>query len=201
MTASSGPLPSQGGTRAGSSNHSTHEAAAGDEEHAIRHANNHLAVPATSSSPNSPDQDDAELRARRKTLLAQGADFFRRAIGDAANGSTAVQKAPQEVHLETLVTAYAESDVSKSIRHEIDGIKATNNIESADQTRDVAEESNMLRGRRRASWLTQFRILSGRAFKNLYRNPLLLTAHYAAAISIARELIVRRQSRTLIRAL
>lgn len=29
-------------------------------------------------------------------------------------------------------------------------------------------------GRRAASWLSQFNILSGRSFKNLYRNPLLL---------------------------
>ncbi|CAG7855102.1 ABC transporter G family member ARB_01379 {ECO:0000305} Short=ABC transporter ARB_01379 {ECO:0000305}; Flags: Precursor [Serendipita indica DSM 11827] len=186
MTASSEVLGSESATRPASSNHSTHEVPTGDQEHAIRHSDNHLVVPGSTSSPSSADQDDVELRARRKTLLAQSADFFKRAFGETANGSsTAAQKAPQEVHLETLVKAYAESDVSKGVRQEIDALKTSNTVDSADQTRDVAEESNMLRGRRRASWLTQFRILSGRAFKNLYRNPLLLTAHYAAAIAIA----------------
>ncbi|KAF7423980.1 hypothetical protein PC9H_009280 [Pleurotus ostreatus] len=50
---------------------------------------------------------------------------------------------------------------------------------------DVALETSLLRGRKRASWLTQFRILSGRAFKNLYRDPALLTAHYLSSIALA----------------
>ncbi|KAI6148278.1 hypothetical protein EDD17DRAFT_1889696 [Pisolithus thermaeus] len=53
------------------------------------------------------------------------------------------------------------------------------------EMRDVAAETNMLRGRQRASWGTQFRILSGRAFKNLYRDPALLTAHYASSVALA----------------
>ena len=46
------------------------------------------------------------------------------------------------------------------------------------EMRDIAAETGMLRGPRRAGWGTQFRIMSGRAFKNLYRDPALLTAHY-----------------------
>ncbi|KAG6332064.1 hypothetical protein ID866_7027 [Astraeus odoratus] len=53
------------------------------------------------------------------------------------------------------------------------------------EMRDVAAETNMLRGRQRASWGTQFRILSGRAFKNLYRDPALLTAHYTSSVAVA----------------
>ena len=52
---------------------------------------------------------------------------------------------------------------------------------------DVAVESGITRGRKRASWGTQFRILSGRAFKNLYRDPALLAAHYISAVVVARE--------------
>lgn len=55
------------------------------------------------------------------------------------------------------------------------------------EMRDVAGETGMLRGRRSASWGTQFRILSGRAFKNLYRDPALLTAHYLGSIGLACE--------------
>jgi len=46
-------------------------------------------------------------------------------------------------------------------------------------------ETTLLRGRKRASYGTQFRILSGRAFKNLYRDPALLMAHYLSAIALA----------------
>ena len=55
------------------------------------------------------------------------------------------------------------------------------------EMRDVVGETGMLRGRRGASWATQFRILSGRAFKNLYRDPALLAAHYLGSIALACE--------------
>ena len=55
------------------------------------------------------------------------------------------------------------------------------------EMRDVAAETGMLRGPQRAGWGTQFRILSGRAFKNLYRDPALLTAHYTSSVALARE--------------
>jgi len=51
----------------------------------------------------------------------------------------------------------------------------------------VTVESELLRGRKRATWGTQFRILSGRAFKNMYRDPALLTFQYSASIAAARE--------------
>lgn len=53
------------------------------------------------------------------------------------------------------------------------------------EMRDVVGETGLLKGRRSASWATQFRILSGRAFKNLYRDPALLTAHYLGSIALA----------------
>ena len=55
------------------------------------------------------------------------------------------------------------------------------------ELRDVAVESTLLKGRKRASWMTQFKILSGRAFKNLYRDPALLAAHYLSSIALACE--------------
>ena len=55
------------------------------------------------------------------------------------------------------------------------------------EMRDVIGETGLLRGRRSASWATQFRILSGRAFKNLYRDPALLAAHYFGSIALACE--------------
>ncbi|KAG6914345.1 hypothetical protein DXG01_000909, partial [Tephrocybe rancida] len=49
---------------------------------------------------------------------------------------------------------------------------------------DVVLETSLL-GRKRASYGTQFKILSGRVFKNLYRDPALLTAHYLSSIVLA----------------
>lgn len=51
----------------------------------------------------------------------------------------------------------------------------------------MAIETALLRGRKRASYATQFRILSGRAFKNLYRDPALLAAHYLSSVGLACE--------------
>ncbi|KAL0953121.1 hypothetical protein HGRIS_004390 [Hohenbuehelia grisea] len=61
----------------------------------------------------------------------------------------------------------------------------TNGNSVSTELPDVAVETSLLRGRKRASWATQFRILSGRAFKNLYRDPALLAAHYLSAIGLA----------------
>ena len=37
----------------------------------------------------------------------------------------------------------------------------------------------------RPGWIAQFRILADRTFKNLYRNPMLMFAHYTIAVVLA----------------
>lgn len=37
----------------------------------------------------------------------------------------------------------------------------------------------------RPGWFMQFRILADRTFKNLYRNPMLMFAHYTIAVVLA----------------
>jgi hypothetical protein len=92
--------------------------------------------------------------------------------------------------LAALVQAYIESDVAATIRRETADISnAQQSGEGMSALPDVAVESLLLRGRKRASWGTQFRILSGRAFKNLYRDPALLTAHYLSSIALACECV------------
>ena len=99
---------------------------------------------------------------------------------------------PLTPELATLVETYAKSDISERIKNEIEEVRASahtganGNGTEAGETRDVAVESSLLRGRKRASWGTQFRILSGRAFKNLYRDPALLAAHYISSVALAR---------------
>ncbi|QRV74844.1 ATP-dependent permease [Ceratobasidium sp. AG-Ba] len=70
--------------------------------------------------------------------------------------------------LAALVQAYSDSDVAASVLAEVARLRAAGGA--------VLPESG---GRVRASWLTQFRILSGRAFKNLYRDPALCALFYA----------------------
>jgi ABC-type multidrug transport system ATPase subunit/ABC-type multidrug transport system permease subunit len=109
-------------------------------------------------------------------------------------------EAPIPPALSNLVNAYRQSEIAAQIQH--DGEELRREAERSDSgvattgeangngpvnhaLPDVALETSMLRGRKRATWGTQFRILSGRAFKNLYRDPALLTAHYTSAILLA----------------
>jgi len=110
---------------------------------------------------------------------------------DAVSLSSHKTDTPLAPQLATLVEAYATSDIAEEIKNEIEEVRASahsgaNGNGPGGETRDVAVESSLLRGRKRASWGTQFRILSGRAFKNLYRDPALLAAHYISSIALAR---------------
>ena len=101
------------------------------------------------------------------------------------------QQAPLHAELETLVEAYASSDIAKTIESEMkalqDDVARSNSAGGvvSNEPVDAVLETSLLRGRKRATWGTQFRILSGRAFKNLYRDPALLAAHYISAVALA----------------
>ncbi|KAJ4493576.1 hypothetical protein C8J55DRAFT_447216 [Lentinula edodes] len=123
--------------------------------------------------------------------------------GNASSSSS--QSQPHNHHgqmaakLRYLVEEYKKSDVAKEIKEDRESVRSSaensngDNANSASnvyeahlsQLPDVATETTLLRGRMRASWGTQFRILSGRAFKNLYRDPALLMAHYLSAVVLA----------------
>jgi hypothetical protein len=91
-------------------------------------------------------------------------------------------------HIASLVDAYAASDIATAIRTDIRAVaQPGQGPEGSEELPDVAVESTLLRGRKRATWATQFRILSGRAFKNMYRDPALLTFQYSASIVAACE--------------
>jgi ABC-type multidrug transport system ATPase subunit len=129
------------------------------------------------------------------------------AVRNGRNGSANREVPPR---LAELVTTYENSSTARYIQAEFEAVRAANSpgfSSSATsgevsapsngtideigervgmiEMRDVVGETGMLRGRRSASWPTQFRILSGRAFKNLYRDPALLMAHYFGSIVLA----------------
>ena len=96
-------------------------------------------------------------------------------------------------HVAALVDAYAASEITTAIRADIRSTaQPTQGPEGSEELPDVTVESELLRGRKRATWATQFRILSGRAFKNMYRDPALLTFQYSASIAAARESSLER---------
>ena len=192
MTAS-GDTSRQPGTEAASSTHSLHGGQVRpDEEQALQH---HDRLGVSAASPGTSGRYDTEPRTQKKSFLSQVPNLVKQTINEvtgASSSHTAAETA--EVTLDTLIKAYKESSIAKAVHDEIAAANAslangTSNRGDVNQTRDIAEESKVLRGRRRASWTTQFRILSGRAFKNLYRDPALLTAHYTASIAIASELV------------
>lgn len=143
-----------------------------------------------------PSPDDHVLRTRPPSLagqqphslLEQGTNFLKHTakVFDNLTSSSSTRAEPSKhpVPLARLAQAYAESDIAKGIRADIATVADSHG--TSDQLRDIAEESTVLRGRKRATKMTQFRILSGRAFKNLYRDPALLTSHYIGSVIIAR---------------
>ena len=157
---------------------------------------------------NNPD-DETELQPTRPTsaVSSSSANYLKRKtsqIYDAvvSNGVVNIvggRKAnavgtPLAPALMVLVDAYTASDIAAGIKADGEQLRRevvrTDNGDAtggavSNELPDVVLETSILRGRKRASWGTQFRILSGRAFKNLYRDPALLAAHYLSAIGLA----------------
>lgn len=73
---------------------------------------------------------------------------------------------PVPERLEELVSGFRDSDQAKITEAEIHRI---HNGEGLHGSREIATDATRLGGYKRASWWTQFKLLSGRAFKNLYR--------------------------------
>lgn len=129
--------------------------------------------------------DETELQSRRGSIASDSSAFVKRKTSqflDAIRGNQHKGNTPLSPQVAALVEAYAASDIAAGIRAEIESIS---NRDPTHELPNVAEEHRLMRGRRGASWLTQFRILSGRAFKNLYRDPMLLAAHYLSSIALA----------------
>jgi ABC-type multidrug transport system ATPase subunit len=90
--------------------------------------------------------------------------------------------------LDLLTSSYANSDLAKQMRDELDqavgSARDANGNSNGDSSSIV---SGTMKGHARISLPRQFIILSGRTWKNLYRNPMLMLTHYAIAILLAGE--------------
>ena len=158
---------------------------------------------AVTTDANFPDEENGQghqlsIRPPSASLTATGSidvatGYIKRKTSqlmDAVSLSSHKTDAPLTPQLATLVETYANSDIAQEIKNEIEQVRASAltvaNGREGGEIGDVAVENSLGRGRKRASWGTQFRILSGRAFKNLYRDPALLAAHYISSVALAR---------------
>jgi len=145
----------------------------------------------SSRQPSSTEVEVTELQTRISASTAGG--FVKRKtsqlLGVLTPTSHRHEELPVSPKLAELVENFRESEIARSGNAEFEEVRRNAQQEhTADANGvlpDVAFETSLTRGRKRASYGTQFRILSGRAFKNLYRDPALLTAHYASSIVVA----------------
>ncbi|KAG8980991.1 hypothetical protein FRC05_003890 [Tulasnella sp. 425] len=173
----------------------------GDEERALGRPSSSRAgntgLP-TIPSAGTGVEEETELQTRPNSLSDTAADstnFIKKKTSQlldifSISGSQKSSK-PLPPKLSALLKAYADSEIAAAIKVEIAEISqaassnANGGARTTEELPDVVDETAALRTRSRASYGTQFRILSGRAFKNLYRDPALLTAHYVSSIVIA----------------
>ncbi|KAF1975456.1 hypothetical protein BU23DRAFT_529954 [Bimuria novae-zelandiae CBS 107.79] len=92
-------------------------------------------------------------------------------------------------NLDTLVQAYATSNVAAALHEDIaDAVSSAN---EANGSNGISYQPNgsvaagKVKGFRKVGILGQFVILSRRTWRNLYRNPMLMLTHYAIAIVLA----------------
>ncbi|KAF8196368.1 hypothetical protein K438DRAFT_1968080 [Mycena galopus ATCC 62051] len=167
----------------------------GDEERGlVRHQTPTapLSAHVGSSSPETRNLEDTELPTRA-SASARAGNYIKRKTSqllEAVSLSYGHERAnvPLAPKLAALVDAYAASAIAGEIRVEAEALRQASAGAGAGgpgELSDVAVETGLLRGRKRASYGTQFRILSGRAFKNLYRDPALLMAHCSSSIALA----------------
>lgn len=92
-------------------------------------------------------------------------------------------------NLDSLVYAYADSEIARSIVEEIRQAKSTaetaNGQNGHSTNASIAGSTALGRGYARIGYGRQFVILAQRTWRNLYRNPLLMLTHYAIAILLA----------------
>ena len=139
----------------------------------------------------SPKTDDEAPYDRRAGLKAQWLKLTRQPpqipenpddeLPSAANGGTGT-------NLDILINAYAQSDVAANIREDV--ATSVNNANSANgqngnHSANGFIAAGKLKGFQKVGLLGQFRILSLRTWRNLYRNPMLMLTHYAIAILLA----------------
>ncbi|GAA5829442.1 hypothetical protein JCM11251_005053 [Rhodosporidiobolus azoricus] len=129
------------------------------------------------ASPSSLTADDTELETRDGSSSGSP---LKRFFSSSTSGRTSPVQPALPAELARLVDRFSTSDVYRQTRDEIAQAKS-----AALSNGLAADQAIVLRNYKRASWWSQFKILSGRSFKNLYRDPMLMLSHYAVAVIAA----------------
>lgn len=107
----------------------------------------------------------------RRSAVTKAKDKAAQLLGTSspAGSSSSSDELPEK--LAALIGSYDRSQVSAAVRAEIAGARAVGHGPATGGGGPWGEQGDrgVTTGYKRASFLTQFRILSGRAFKNLYR--------------------------------
>lgn len=130
--------------------------------------------------------DETELATRPNSTTSTRFNLSgRRAPSNGTSSPAAGQLTPR---LAELVEAFEKSSLSEQISQ--DAAAASAGASQINGAREDGSDTSSVRlqGYKRASLWTQFKILSNRAFKNLYRNPMLMLSHYALSAILAGEL-------------
>ncbi|EIW68541.1 hypothetical protein TREMEDRAFT_31917, partial [Tremella mesenterica DSM 1558] len=139
----------------------------------------------TSSNENENDSEDEDNVEERQNVIGEIKKKAQQILGAFTTSSSGMSTPTDDQipeKLASLVLAARASDDAKIVEAEVMRIQQGLDPDGRyTEGRDLGE----LRGYKKASWGRQFVLLSGRAFKNLYRNPLLMATHYAVAIIVA----------------
>jgi ABC-type multidrug transport system ATPase subunit len=115
------------------------------------------------------DEDEDEEEGPKATVLgkiSRKAHQLLGAFSTDSSGAATPDTIPEK--LASLVLSARASDDAKIVEAEIARIQS-GQTPGGMEARDVGAETELLRGYKKASLWTQFKLLSGRAFKNLYR--------------------------------
>ncbi|OSX57659.1 hypothetical protein POSPLADRAFT_1185639 [Postia placenta MAD-698-R-SB12] len=126
--------------------------------------------------------DETELQPRASSVAGSATGYVKRKTSQLLQSITPSSHpgdTPLPPRLQALVDIFGNSAIYAALKQDLEEVSRTADLP------DVAVENSVTRGRKRAGWGTQFRILSGRAFKNLYRDPALLITHYSSAVAVA----------------
>ncbi|KAM6490145.1 hypothetical protein JOM56_014337 [Amanita muscaria] len=160
----------------------------GDEERGLTSRIVPLSIRSRTDTSSNTEETELQTRRRASSVVISIKRKTSQLL-EAVTPSSSTNDAPVAPKLAELLDSYAKSDIAAAIREEGEAFGREHGRqhgqEPGQELPDVAAETTLLRGHKRAGWGTQFRILSGRAFKNLYRDPALLTAHYLASIALA----------------
>ncbi|KAI9492170.1 half-sized ABC transporter [Zychaea mexicana] len=140
---------------------------------------------------NTSEQWASELGARQERLRRERIRKKREqltapdVVVDGNGDSSSTNSDTVNPHLKRLIEAYDKSVVAVAVRDDVERILA-----AAQGTPEAIDEGSAppikpVNTYERPGWIAQFRILADRTFKNLYRNPMLMFAHYTIAVVLA----------------